>query len=174
MTAAVSHTIGGGAPPHPLLVLALSVLLSPIAAVLVGSTLRIGNLVATVLVAQGIFHVLFIALGATLAPGISAGGHHHVMVLPSASPGLETMTPSDAMLAAHLVAALVTVAILWRGEQLLRGISRWVRAVLGPSIPRLYRDWPTPPSLETATGHFVFSIRTGELFLRGPPLFSRG
>lgn len=179
ITAAVSHTIGGGAPPHPLLVLALSVFLTPVAALLVGRSLRIVGLSAAVLVSQGIFHTLFTALSATLTPGLTAGGHHHTLILPAAAlpavnSALTAVVPDATMLGAHLLAGILTIALLWRGEKLLRGISRWVRTALCMRVPRLLTNFSLPASLADTAQRFACEIRTGELFLRGPPLLSRG
>ncbi|MGM7666168.1 hypothetical protein [Microbacterium sp. A93] len=169
--AAVSHTTGGGAPPHPLLVLALSVFLTPVAALLVGRTLSVGKLSVTVLLAQTIFHVLFVALGATLTtPGI-ATGHQHVMAL---GPLTSTVAPDAGMLGAHLLAAAVTIALLWRGERILRGIAHWVRAALRVRLPRLHSDWPVPASCPETAPAFVAATRTSDVSRRGPPVFSCG
>lgn len=168
--AAVSHTIGGGAPPHPLLVIALSVFLTPLAALLVGRTSRVGRLSAAVAVSQTIFHVLFVALGATASP-TAATGHHHVLAL---DPLSSTVAPDAGMLGAHVIAAAVTVAMLWRGERLLRLIRDWVRAALRARMPRLHTGWLPPASIATSARRFVSSIRTGDISLRGPPAFSRG
>ena len=48
LLAAVSHTIGGGQAPNPLLMLAVSVLLTPLAAVLVGRTVRLAGITGAV------------------------------------------------------------------------------------------------------------------------------
>lgn len=175
ITAAVSHTVGGGAPPHPLLVIALSVFLTPIAALLVGRAPRISRLASTVLVSQAVFHVLFVVLGATLTPGIAAGGgHQHAMTLSMLSPGPATVAPDLTMLVAHLVAGLFTIAMLWRGEQLLRAIARWVHAALRTATLRVHADWPVPAGGSPRAFRFDSKIRTGDLFLRGPPRLSCG
>jgi len=169
--AAVSHTVGGGAPPHPLLVIALSVFLTPIAALLVGRTLNAARLSATVLLSQTIFHVLFVALGATLTtPGIVTR-HEHVMAW---GPLTSTVAPDTGMLGAHLLAALLTITLLWRGERMLRGIARWVRARLRVRMPRKNSIWPIPASYANTARAFVASIRTSDISLRGPPVLSCG
>lgn len=179
VTAAVSHTLGGGAPPHPLLVIALSVFLTPIAALLVGRTLHVVKLSAAVLLSQAVFHVLFSALGATLTPGIATGGHHHTLTLPAATlptggSALATVAPDAAMLGAHLIAGILTIALLWRGEQMLRGIAHWVRAALRVRMPRALAEFLLPVPLSATARRFVSTIRAGDLTLRGPPLLSRG
>lgn len=168
--AAVSHTIGGGSPPHPLLIIALSVFLTPLAALLVGRTSRLGRLSAAVLVSQTLFHVLFVFLGATASPTL-ATGHHHVMTLDLST---STVAPDAGMLGAHVVAAALTIVLLWRGEQLIRVVARWVRATLRVRMPRLQADWPVPASIVTTARRFVSTVRAGDISRRGPPVFSRG
>ncbi|WP_300264720.1 hypothetical protein [Microbacterium sp.] len=176
VTAAVSHTLGGGAPPHPLLVIALCVFLTPVAAVLVGRTLHLGKLSAAVLLSQTVFHVLFSALGATLTSSGTVTGHHHHHSLPLALNGqtLTAVAPDAGMLTAHLVAAVATIAMLWRGEQLARTIAQWVRTTLRRWTPRPLADFPRPAALEATARRFVSVLRVGDLSLRGPPLSLRG
>lgn len=184
ITAAVSHTLGGGAPPHPLLVLSLSILLTPLASLLVGRTLGFGRLSASVLLSQSVFHLLFVALGATLAPAASTGsatistgsvaintGHQHALTLGALVSGA---APDAGMLGAHIIAALFTIAVLWRGERLLRAIARWVRTALRMRMPRLHGDWPVPASADAAPVRFSSTIRTSALSSRGPPVIACG
>lgn len=168
--AAVSHTIGGGAAPHPLLIVALSVFLTPIAAVLVGRRENLLRLSAAVLLSQTVFHVLFTALGATVTPTIAGHGHQHVMTL---GPVGEAASPDAGMLAAHVVAGIITVLLLARGESILRTITRWVRAVLGVHLPKLAQDWPVPASPAPGSLRVVVPVfLIGDVSRRGPPAFS--
>ncbi|WP_194422210.1 hypothetical protein [Microbacterium abyssi] len=169
--AAVSHTIGGGAAPHPLLIAALSVFLTPIAALLVGRRLSLPRLTATVLLSQSVFHVLFVALNATVASSVASTGHQHTLVL---SPLGESVAPDAGMLAAHLLAGMLTVALLWRGESTLRAIARWARAVLRRHVPQPFPGWPVPASIARTARVFVSTIIVGDVTLRGPPDLSRG
>lgn len=168
--AAVSHTIGGGAPPHPLLVIALSVFLTPIAALLVGPTPRLGRLSTAVVVSQMVFHLLFVTLGAAASPPVATSHHHGIPLDPVTS----TIAPDAGMLGAHVMAAVFTIALLWRGEQLLRVVARWVRAALRTRITRLHADWPVPASFVSTARKIVSTIRNGDISRRGPPVFSRG
>lgn len=161
-------------PPHPLLVVALCVFLTPIAALLVGPTLRVAKLSAAVLLSQTVFHVLFAVLGASSTTGGAFGRHQHGLMLPVGTPPLTAVAPDTAMLVAHTLAALLTIALLWRGEHMLRGIARWVRAALGARMPQPLADFPLPRALSTTARRFVTAIRAGDLSLRGPPSFSRG
>lgn len=177
ITAAVSHTLGGGAAPHPLLVIGLCVFLTPVAAVAVGRTLHLGKLSGAVLLSQAVFHMLFSALGATLASSGTFAGHrhhHHGLPLTLSGQTLTAIAPDAAMLAAHVVAAVATIAMLWRGEQLLRTIAHWVRTALRVWTPRPLADFPRPAALDATARRFVSVLRVGDLSLRGPPLSLRG
>lgn len=130
--AALSHTFGGGSLPQPLLMLAVAVLLTPVAALLVGRRVRLPGLAAAVAATQVAFHALFELLGGVIPTGAASGAHQHgPMVLafaPGADPSLLTASPG--MLAAHVAAAVVTTALLWRGELLVQAIAGWVRGLL--------------------------------------------
>lgn len=164
LIAAVSHTIGGGAAPHPLLVLSLSVLLTPVAALIVGGAPRAWRTAAAVAVAQLVFHVIFVALNATA--GATVVGHQHTLSLDA----LPASSPADAgMLGAHVAAAALTWALLQHGERMLRAVARWVRATLrtAPALPRLAAPAPVPwPVLALRAPRTVL---LGDLSRRGPP-----
>ncbi|WP_417508429.1 hypothetical protein [Microbacterium sp.] len=169
--AAVSHTIGGGTAPHPLLIVALGVFVTPIAALLVGSRPSLVRLSATVLLSQTVFHTLFVALNATATPTIAGAGHNHVLAL---GPPTDTVAADAGMLGAHIIAAVFTIALLWRGESLLRAIARWMRSALRARVPHLQTTWPVPASIAVTARTIIQAIRVGDLSRRGPPVFSRG
>ncbi|MGW8484120.1 hypothetical protein ACWGJP_13395 [Microbacterium sp. NPDC055903] len=168
--AAVSHTLGGGMPPHPLLVLSVSVLLVPAAAALVGGRLSAARLALTVLVAQLAFHLLFHALGGGLstAPGGITAVHDHAPVVLGP---VVAVAPADApMVLAHICAAVLTALLLWHGERAVRRVFAWVQArLLAPlRVPAARHDVPgiptaplLPPSLAPLRSSVV---------RRGPPL----
>ena len=169
--AAVSHTIGGGAAPHPLLVLALSVFLTPFVALVVGRRLNLLGLSAAVGLSQTIFHLLFIGLNATTSSsGASASAHHHVLALmPITTAGADT-----GMLSAHVIAALLTTALLWRGERMLLAVADWVRAELRRRMPQIDPDWPVPASPSEIVVRIAHHMLVHDISRRGPPLLSRG
>lgn len=169
--AAVSHTIGGGPAPHPLLVVALSVFFTPVAALLVGKTPSPVRLSAAVLLSQTVFHVLFVALNATASGTVAGAAHHHVLVL---GPIDESVAPDAGMLGAHLVAGVLTILLLARGESVLRAIGGWVHAVLRWGMPQPEREWPVPSAFARTARVFVQTIRVGDLSRRGPPVLSCG
>lgn len=169
--AAASHTIGGGIAPHPLLIVALSVFLTPIAALIMGSGPSLLRLGAAVLLSQTVFHSLFVALNGTSTPTITSTGHQHVLALGSVA---DAITPDAGMLGAHVIAAAFTIALLWRGESILRAIGRWVRAALRMRTPKPHAAWPVPASITDTARTIIHAFRVGDVSRRGPPVFSRG
>ena len=165
--AAVSHTVGGGMPPHPLLVAALSILLVPLAALLIGRRLSATRTALTVLVAQLVFHVLFQVLAGSLTDAAPVGSHaHHVVTLGST---VSAVAPDAPMLVSHLLAALATTMLLWHGERMLRSIAGWARARLLPVLPVLpvrprLRLIPTGVSVTTSLTPLGTTVTR-----RGPP-----
>jgi len=173
--AAVSHTIGGGAAPHPLLVLALSVFLTPIAALLVGRREGVLRLSAAVAVSQTVFHVLFTVLNATTAAnagGTGSAGHQHMMIM--LGPIGDTVAPDTGMLSAHIIAGVITVALLARGESVLRAIARWMRAVLHVHLPVPAQHWPSPAPAIGFLRAWEPEFLIGDVSRRGPPALSHG
>jgi hypothetical protein len=133
MIAALSHTVGGGSPPHPLLMLTVSVLLTPVAALLVGSRVRLPGVAAAVMATQVVFHAVFEVTGGISPTGLTPGAHQHGPIVLAISPAAahpSLLSASPAMLAAHAIAAVATAALLWRGELLVQAVAHWVRALL--------------------------------------------
>lgn len=130
LIAAISHTFGGGAAPHPLLILAVATLLTPLSALLVGVRQSRARVAVAVLLSQGAFHLLFQALGSPTESEIIGGaGHVHqvdLALLGSASP---VATPGTIMIVAHAVAAVLTILLVWHGETLVRIVARWFEAL---------------------------------------------
>ncbi|MFJ4174080.1 hypothetical protein [Microbacterium sp. NPDC089696] len=166
--AAVSHTVAGGSAPHPLLVVAMTALLVPVAAVLIGVRPSRVRVALTVLVSQIAFHLVFALLGAPTA-GLSGIGHQHHLDLAAFGPVAAVAAPDALMIGAHLVAAIVTIALLWRGESLIRAIAQWIVARLrsrATSVCLPHRRRPLP------TSSAVPVLRTAlatSLSRRGPP-----
>lgn len=144
MIAALSHTFGGGSLPHPLLMLTVAVLLTPVAALLVGARVRLPGVAAAVTATQLVFHGAFELVGGITPTGLTPGAHHHgalILNIEASTAHSSLLTSSPVMLAAHAAAAAVTVMLLWRGELLVQLVARWVRALL--RTPQ-----PTTPHLE--------------------------
>lgn len=169
--AALSHTLGGGSLPHPLLMLTVSVLLIPVAALLVGARVRLPGLAAAVTATQMVFHGVFEVVGGITPTGLTPGHQHGPIVLNFASEAADPslLTSSPLMLAAHLGAAVLTIAALWRGELLVQAIARWVRAKLG--VPQ-----PVPPPevdahvrVSDTAPHITARLLADCAWRRGPP-----
>lgn len=181
LIAALSHTLGGGQLPHPLLILAVSVLLTPIASLLVGRATRLPSIVAAVGVTQAVFHLLFDLTGATVGSGPHVSGHQHgaldltaLAQTPSASLA-HTSHGDAAMIFAHACAAAVTAVMLWRGELMLSMIAHWVRAVLRRPEPLPEPQLPAVrPLLCARLAPTIARVSLGDVCRRGPPAFSCG
>lgn len=172
--AAVSHTIGGGALPHPLLILAVSVFLVPLAALLVGGRPSLVRIALTVGVSQVAFHVLFHMLGAGAASSSFVGHQHHGGTADLTAAASSLAGPGVGMLAAHTMAAFLTTLLIWRGEILLVRIASWVQALLLRA--RIAVAIPTSAPVFPRTSPRVFRARvlSGPVLRRGPPLLSGG
>ncbi|MEN0023276.1 hypothetical protein RAC69_11755 [Microbacterium sp. LS_15] len=169
LLAAVSHTVAGGAAPHPLLILAVAALLVPAAALVVGIRPSLTRLTATVVVSQVVFHSVFQALGAPTADAAVLGHAHH-LDLASLGPVAAVGAPDALMIAAHVVAAALTTALLWRGEAVVRRVASWMLARLrlaAMSAPAAHRS----PARPIVTARFVLADAVlRPLSRRGPPL----
>lgn len=169
--AAASHTVAGGAAPHPLLVAAMASFLVPVAAVVVGirpSRLRVAT---TVLLSQTLFHVAFQVLGApTGSPGV-IGHEHHVdlSVLGAETP---VAAPDPLMLVGHLVAAALTTAALCHGESMVRDVAGWVRAHLRRAITPFRSAHDGPVLIVASEPSLIDSRCSSSVSLRGPPVLA--
>lgn len=172
MIAALSHTFGGGSLPHPLLMLAVSVLLTPLAALLVGARVRLPGLAAAVTATQVVFHGVFELVGGITPSGLALGGHHHGTVVIDAAPGVadpSLLNSSPGMLAAHAAAAVLTALLLWRGELLVRTIARWVRALLRRPQPVPSLGGSTRVPVSRMVPRAATRLLDGCAWRRGPP-----
>lgn len=192
-SAAAAHFAAGHQGPHALVVvLALAVSL-PLCTALAGVRLGRARLTVSVLVSQAVLHALFSALPASAAgrlasvsPHSGHGGHGEAAMLPG-TPGIAAPGPEQTllvvssggtldvgMLGAHLGAAALTIALLHRGETLLRAFADLL--ALGPvrllMTPRealfgVRRARPIPPRV-VRTLEDLWAGR-GPRTLRGPP-----
>ncbi|WP_309101936.1 hypothetical protein [Microbacterium sp.] len=173
LLAAVSHTIGGGAAPHALLVVALSVLLTAPAALLIGARPRRVRIAATVFASQGAFHTVFLLLGApTGVAGI--GRHHHHVDLSVLEPLASAAAPDAAMVGSHLVAAALTTTLIWHGERLLHGVAGWVRALTRRALAPTPARHEPPHALRSTLRPVHDAGLAAVASLRGPPVLARG
>jgi hypothetical protein len=176
LLAAVSHTIGGGAAPAPALVAAMAAVLTLPAMLLMGS--RHGGilrLIVTVCAAQAAFHTVFFALGSPTATTVAPhAGHDHAgmlaALLASTDPGGAALPPDGAMLLTHAIAAALTIAVLHRGERVVRAIAAWAFALVARSADVV--ALPCLPPLRRAAGRRRAASRVfhGIVPQRGPPV----
>lgn len=198
--AALSHAAGGGGAPGTVgLVLALA-FSALVCTALAGRTLSLVRLSVSVIISQVILHTLF-TVGAPSGDGgavtMSTMDHHGAVVVSIAGPAASAAGPAAAidpaasllavvaaqlcsgMWIAHLVAALVTILALRRGESafwgllLLAGLRfrRLVRALFVEPRPVLRPDRSTVvrvPDRLRDLGVFLGGLRH-----RGPPVCVR-
>lgn len=163
--------------PGPLGIVVPWALSFMICVLLAGRRLSAIRLTLSVGISQFLFHVLFV-LGA-ISPTGAMSGHQHGshLVLSDASGVAEAITAGGMMWFGHAIAALVTIAALYRGERLLLTLRelaqrsiRWVRRRIDAITvaPR-----PLPSSAPTP-GDTIPALRSALLLspLRGraPPL----
>lgn len=170
--AAAAHTLAGaGAPPWWLLT-AAALLAWPPAVWLVGRRLSLTGTSAAVLAAQGLLHVMFAAVG-TGAPQSSAG-HHLVVSGATMRLAAGGHVHLDAgMITAHLVAAVVTVVLLTRGERVIRRLARGVRRVLARADLAPVSLQPFVVAVGAAPAAPTSRPFLSVLSRRGPPALAR-
>lgn len=168
IVAATAHTLAGGGAPAPALVAAVGVLASPFAVALVGRRLAAWRTGAVVLASQSLFHVAF-ALTSGADPA-AAHGHH---LAPLGGDSIALVLPDAPMLAAHVLAAAVTIAGLYGAERMLsalgrgiRSIFRRARCVTPHASPRRAVTVPARPARLV-----VRPVLSGGISRRGPPAF---
>ncbi|MCR2827512.1 hypothetical protein [Microbacterium sp. zg.Y909] len=181
--ALVSHVTAGGQVPGWIGIVVPLILSLAVCTVLVGRRLSLWRLSLGVGVSQALFHTLFV-LGA-FSPSAAAGGtpghhaHGAVASTPLADTLVSTPPPADAaMWLMHGLAAVVTVAALYRGERALirmRAVAgefaRWARRRL---IPAVCLPAPAPARrLATSSAEPARPLRlrfASSVARRGPPL----
>lgn len=170
LLAAVSHTIAGGAAPHPLLLAAVSCLLIPLAALLIGARPSRSRVALTVVVSQTVFHAIFQTLGTPTAGAapVMAPHAHHFSLADLGQTG--AIIPMDAvMIGGHAVAAALTILLLCHGESLVRAISGWVRAQLRRAVDPFHPVLDHPGAPVAAVTALFDATLASSVSRRGPP-----
>lgn len=139
LVAALSHMLAGGNTPTPHALIATTVVALPLAVLLAGRSYTLLRTLLAVSATQWLFHWIFVfvgvsspkALGADPMPAHTAqcGMGTDFVPLLSAETG-STVT----MGAAHVVAALVTVWMLRRGERALIQLQRVLLRAIAPAV----------------------------------------
>jgi hypothetical protein len=169
LLAALAHTVAGGDAPAPLLLVAAAILAAPPAVALVGKRPAAARTTAAVLVAQLVFHGVFLLFGSGATTSFTGGDHTHMaghMVMTGAP-----VMAHDPMSLAHVVAAIVTVVMLHRGEWMLRAAGRGIHRLLPLRVVRP----PHPLTVRRVRAAFRAPVPRALLLVadtgrRGPPL----
>ncbi|WP_292728630.1 hypothetical protein, partial [Microbacterium sp. UBA837] len=140
-----SHVAAGGAMPSWLGIAVPWVLSLAVCTVLVGRALSLPRLGVAVVLSQLLFHLLFVLGADSGAPaGTVATGHVHGLPILDLSTGATPVAADLSMWFAHLAAAVLTVAALYRGERLVirlgvlaRELLAWVRRRILSGVVRL-------------------------------------
>ncbi|ROP56641.1 MULTISPECIES: hypothetical protein [unclassified Rathayibacter] len=172
LTALFLHVAGGGEVPG-LLGLAVPLVLSvPVCVALAGRGLSLARLAASVGVSQLLFHALF-EIGAAAGPAGAAHAHGGPIDVSAAT--AHAGGHDSSMGIAHLLAAVVTIAVLHRGEALLIAVAATTvhaaaRLVRVPAVPVLAaatgRRWSSAPR---AILPVVADVLADAVPRRGPP-----
>ena len=177
LLAAVSHTLGGGTAPSAVLILAVTLCAAPLATALVGRRPRLWRLASAVLLSQIAFHLAFSVLGDVGAAGTAMSGHEHGSTGPALLPadgvvgGTAAVFSGDPlMIGAHLGAALVSIAVLHRGEHALRALIALVVDLVARrlSVP-VSTDRPVLRAAASTPARPVRTPLTTSIRRRGPP-----
>jgi hypothetical protein len=182
--AAFSHAAAGGGAPGAV-GLALALALSAVVCVVVARRrLSLSALAISVLISQFALHLLF-GVGAGSGSGVvlSQAAHHgHVAMTVATDASTAAAHPghdSGLMWVGHAVAAVVTIALLHRGERTLRELLALARARFGVvwALVRLVFAEPVPArSPSRAAGLPVvdllrdLGVLLGSHRHRGPPV----
>jgi hypothetical protein len=178
LVSATAHTLAGGGAGSPLLLAAVVVLASPVAIALVGRRSSVPRLALAATVSQILFHaafaITFPVAGSQPPPTLS---HVHAPQLTqSASVSVAhhaALIPDAPMLAAHAIAAVITVALLARGERMVRTIARGIRELVERHVslvPLVVVAVPRPRGIENVAA--VLRRFAADISRRGPPLVS--
>ena len=171
--AAVSHSLAGGDMTF-LAILATSVLAMPLCVLLAGRIASVWRLLLAVGSAQFLYHWVFAGIGlGTRAPGEPAPLHAgHLAAIQSFTPTASPETADAIMWAGHAIAALLTVALLHRGEHalvaLLQVLRRSILLIVVASIPPLRAATAEPLQFAVRPWHTRW-CNTASITHRGPP-----
>ena len=170
LLAATAHTFGGGGAPSPLLLFAAATLAAPLGVLLVGRRPSLLRTSAAVLAGQGVFHGVFALFGSpsTVAFVAPAGTHVHTATM--VATGMPSMA-HDSMSLWHVIAAVVTIFVLHRGEWMLRTAGRGIHRLL----PLFLGHVPQPASVRRVRSTFTAPMARAVLLVsdvgrRGPPV----
>ena len=179
--ALLSHLIAGGEVPGPLGILVPLVASTWPAVLLAGRRLSLWRLSLSVAISQALFHMMFM-LGAAYGGAGAAPSHHahgfEQILLSSAQPGAvaAAMHADPLMWFWHGVAAVVTIAMIHRGERALlrlRELAARIVEWLRERLPPVAASSSPPARRHPGTGWTTVALTTrfelSPLRRRGPP-----
>lgn len=174
--ALAGHVSAGGAMPGMLGILVPWLLSLMVCVLLAGRRLSLWRMSLSVLVSQFLFHELFV-LGAITPQGPPLQHVHGVQMTMPEGMFIPGAAMSDAtMWLGHAIAAIATIAVLYRGERLvlaLRDLARqsihWLRERLAVAIPSVRPNTFVRPTLRTAAETLRSVLLLRVLRGRAPP-----
>lgn len=176
-----AHVASGGVMPGTLGIVVPLILSTTVSVLLAGRRLSLTRLTLSVAISQFLFHSLFV-LGTASSIGTGTGHSAHGMPLVAANPAAVAMehgsTAGAGMWAGHLVAALITVALLHRSESILTRLATmtgFVVARLLRALAVVVADSPAArrPSAPAAEDGLVpLGVFASAVSRRGPPVLS--
>jgi hypothetical protein len=182
--ALAGHVAAGGAVPGPAGVLVPLLLAIPVCAVVSGLRLPWLRLVLSVALSQALFHLLF-TLGAPGAPGVAStldgatgtAGHphtEHAAALDALTTSGHALHADGPMTVAHLLAGLVTVALLRSGEVALHRAARALRRIVLRLLPALPASAPTGTARRTRPARAHGDVPATSVLLTAADVVRRG
>lgn len=187
LLAAASHALVGGAVTATAIIATIVIAL-PLCVALAGRIASLWRLSLAVVFAQFLFHWSFVGLGSGAALSGSAGGgsaaahtSHLAALVGIGSTAAEVGASASAATAAgaamwlsHAVAAVLTIALLYRGERAALALLQLVCEVLPAHLPAPVEIESRPAIRHTHRGFRApaqLHLRTS-ITHRGPPLVS--
>lgn len=195
--ALTSHIVGGGAMPAIMGVVVPLALSFLVCVLLAGRRLSLPRLSLSVLASQTLFHLLFSVFtpaGAGHGPANAVERHaaHHAgqTGMSASMPGMSETMPSSMpgagadvgmhshaspmMLISHLVAAAITIAMIYWSETLPAKIAGFVRLVLHALLPTMVRltSVPSGPKPHLVVAEILprhLGVLRSPVLIRGPP-----
>lgn len=194
--ALTSHVIGGGGLPTVMGIVVPLALSTLVCVLLAGRRLSLPRLSLSVLTSQSLFHLLFSVftpMTGNHSPANALERHamHHAGAadpmsgmsgfMPHSMSGAVPMSDvgtnmhahaSPAMLLAHLIAAVLTIAMIYWSEALPAKISSFVRLVIHALLPAAVRPMSVPNGPKPHLG--VTAILPRHLGVLRSPVLTRG
>ncbi len=173
--AATAHTLSGGDAPPVWLLVAVTLLATPIAVLLTGRRPSLWRTTSVVAVSQLLLHLAFATVGTA---GPAGGRHVHGAAVSLAGSGgdgagaVGALASDPLMLAGHVAAAAVTVLLVSHGERALRAIAAGLRHVVERTVIAWHRPAPLLRVIALPLGTARGAVALTSVSRRGPPVLS--